>query len=198
MFPGGMKIPIALLRHHFGVMHQYKYSSKYKLKEKNLDFSPYDLQPILLQAILNGEFSPLTYINCVEYNEFDKNKDFGKITINIDLEKKEVKITYPSKAELLVINENRKEACLESFEDASLKCPEVKCFLDNYPFNEHIALCKKLNISKANDKNTTFETRGEFVSKSCEIQNRVKLNTGLAEFILPKTNSAFSVQIPEK
>ncbi|NJK86074.1 MAG: hypothetical protein HC906_09035 [Bacteroidales bacterium] len=196
MFAGNLKLPIGLLRHHFGVINQYKNPTKFN-KTLKLDFTPYNIQPLLLKGILNGEFSPQLYSSCIEYNEIDKNKSTGKAIIKIDLQKQTVSILYPPKEDLDNINKNRQLACLEPFEDCVRKNKDIELLMNKYPFTEHLAISKRLGINKTTSEKVSFELMGQWVDESFTLQKKTISSTELSDFILPGSSYTYTVTLPD-
>lgn len=198
MFEGHMKIPGALFRHHFGVMNKYRYLSPSDPLYNKLDFTKYSLRDLLLKAVMNGELSPQIYSFLIEYNELDKNKTTGKVTVNIDLDKRNVSLILPAKDQIEIINRNRSKIGLESFEDAAIKNIGVDVLLNNYPFEEHLALAKKFGLNLSTADTVSFEIKGEFVMESNKLETKAMGNSLLKDFNLLKNTLFFIEKLPSK
>lgn len=197
MFPGYMKLPLDLLRHHFGVMNKYKYLLQSDPFYRKLNFKPYSLKDLLLTAVMNGEMTPHLYASIIEYNELDQNLTTGKIAISVDLEARVVKILYPERGKIDLINKNRYKIGLESFEDAVSKNKDAESLLYNYPFNEHLSLCKRFGLNKKTAGSADVNTQGDFVMESNKLQMKTFSNSSLKDFILPETIYQLQLSLPE-
>lgn len=198
MFEDHLKIPIALFRHHFGVMNKYKYMSPNDPLYKKLDFKEYSLKDLLLKAVMDGKLSPQTYMVLIEYNEQDHNQTTGKILVEVDLEDRFVKIHFPEKDQIKIINENRNKIGLECFEDAVNKSKGISALLTNYPFEEHLALAKKYGLSMLTVDSVSYEKQGEFAMESYKLQKKIIDNSVLEDFILPQSTLSFKLSLPYK
>jgi len=196
------KLPIATIRHHFGVKNLIKYSKKIdKSREpyKSMDFAKYDLTSLLIKAVHNGDIDPNFVVICMEYNEMDKKKQLGSFNIDIDLGTKTIGLNYPKDIDIKAINVLRKSIGLESLQDAVKKSFKVKAYYckEKFPFDEFLTKLKNTGISIKTFKDTTdFDIKAKFIDVSIEIEEEYLKNNILLEFKISQTGFTHSIKLP--
>ncbi len=155
MFEGQL-LPVDIMRHHFALRNQFKNFDQFSIDTsanpyRNMNFSNYDLESILIKAVFNGDISPQFVAMCMEHSELDYTKAIDVFYIIIDLEKKTIKKVINKNIDTIQVNSYRKYLGLESIEDALQKNFEISLYYSRevFPFDEHIKRYREVGYTES-------------------------------------------------
>ncbi|BDX39696.1 hypothetical protein CYCD_30510 [Tenuifilaceae bacterium CYCD] len=155
MFEGQL-LPVDIMRHHFALRNQLKHFEQFSIDTssnpyRNMNFSDYDLESILIKAVFNGDISPQFIAMCMEHSELDYTKAIDVFYIIIDLEKKTIKKVINKNIDTIQVNSYRKYLGLESLEDALRKNFEIALYYSQglFPFDEHIKRYREVGYTES-------------------------------------------------
>ncbi|MGE0078113.1 MAG: hypothetical protein AB7S48_09655 [Bacteroidales bacterium] len=201
----GQKLPIDVIRHHFGVKNLIKYDADGKHRGKlyaELDFTKYDLEPLLIDAVFRGDLEPQFVATCLEYNEVDPSRKASQYHISIDLNTKTVRYMRSKGTDTIAINAYRKYIGFESLGDAMRKNVLVSLYYnqDKFPFDEHLDRFREIGYNKVAMDTLTGDARNEVLFKSVDIDLEIKhkhlQDTPLFDFKINQDGFTHSIKIP--
>lgn len=152
---GRAPLPLDVIKHHFGLRNRLRFPDKNNIDlnaepYKSMDYAQYNLEPLLRQAVFNGDLSPQFFASAMAHSELDPTRQLGAYTIYADLNSKT--ITHESASEEIIqqIDKYRKSLGLESIQDAVKKDILVALYYnqETFPFDEHIRRNKEIGYSK--------------------------------------------------
>jgi len=148
-------LPIDVLRHHFGLRNRLKFPDQNNINlntepYRSMQFAQYDLEPLLLQAVFNGELSPHFLGMAMSHSELDSTRQLGGFTLIVDLDTKTITYESTSKENLEQIDQYRKSIGLESIHDAIKKDIDIALYYnyESFPFDEEIRRNKEIGYTK--------------------------------------------------
>jgi hypothetical protein len=188
---GKFQLPLDVLLHHFGLRNRLKYAQQSEIDlsvepYKSMDFAPYDLEPLLTQAVFNGDLSPSFLASAMAHSELDPARQLGAFTIIVNFDNKTITLESASDDNLNKIDLFRKSIGLEAASDAAKKDIFVALYLNpiTFPFDEHIRQYKEIGYNK---KKLEFLEKEEFL-KISRVAARMGLEIRL-KFLKSDTNS---------
>ncbi|MDX9845500.1 MAG: hypothetical protein RBT74_00845 [Tenuifilaceae bacterium] len=160
---GRFHFPLDVLLHHFGLRNQLKYPKENDIDlnaepYKSMEFSRYDLEPLLREAVFNGELTPQFLASAMAHSELDSTRQLGGFDLIVDLETRTITYeTVKSEENLKEIDAYRLSLGLETARDASKKDIDALFFynIDFFPFEGLI--CKFNEIGYTKKKQAAIE-----------------------------------------
>ncbi len=151
---GRFLFPIDVLLHHFGLRNQLKYPMENNIDlhaepYKSMEYSRYDLEPILREAVFNGDLAPQFLASAMAHSERDSTRQLGVFSLTVDLGSKTITSESTSEENLKQIDEYRLSLGLESARDAAKKDIRTATYFnqESYPFDEHIRRFREIGYN---------------------------------------------------
>jgi hypothetical protein len=152
---GRFHLPIDVIKHNFGLRNRLKFPNENEIDletepYKSMDFSLYDLEPLLRQSVFNGDLSPQFLGSALSHSELDSTRQLRGFTLYADLNTKTITYETVSEENLKQIDQYRQSLGLESVCDAAKKDIMVALYYnqESFPFDEHIRRDKEIGFSK--------------------------------------------------
>jgi hypothetical protein len=114
-----------------------------------MNFAPYDLEPLLTQAVFNGDLSPSFLASAMEHSELDPTRQLGALLLIADLETKTISYEAVNEEKIKAIDAYRQSIGLETVRDAAKKNFDVAFYynMNSFPFDEHIKRFKEIGYT---------------------------------------------------
>ncbi|HCX98899.1 MAG TPA: hypothetical protein DG754_02055, partial [Bacteroidales bacterium] len=147
-------LPLDVLLHHFGLRNQLKFPKENGIElnvepYRSMDFSRYDLEPLLRHAVFNGDLSPQFLGLAMSHSEVDSTRQLGGFTLCADLNTKTITQESASEENLKQIDQYRQSIGLESAHDAAKKNIKIALYFnqESFPFDVHIRGFKEIGYN---------------------------------------------------
>lgn len=151
----GQKLPLDVMRHHFGLRNQLKCNDIYGIDlnsepYKSMDIDNYNIEQLLINAVYRGEISPHFVSICMAHSECDSSRQLGTFQVFIDFNKRTIVpdyLLYDTSA----VNAYRRYLGLETVNDAMKKNYEVALLYNptKFPFDDYLRKFKEIGYSKS-------------------------------------------------
>jgi hypothetical protein len=158
--------PVDVIRHHFGLRNQLKFPEENGIDlnaepYRSMEFPQYDLEPLLRQAVFNGDLSPQFLGSAMSHSELDSTRQLGGFTLYVDLNTKTIKSESTSEENLKQIDQYRQSLGLEPVRDAAKKNIMVALYYnqESFPFDEIIRRYKEIGYSQKALKSLEQESK---------------------------------------
>ena len=194
LFEKKQMLPVAVLKRHFKLRDQLRNGAldRSSMPYSDMDMERYDLEPLLIRAVFDGDLLPdwaYGYVHGIRDDLHNSLYD-----VKIDMNTRTIRIVENKYAD--IAKENAKLACygLPPLSDAMKKDVEMLLYYneDNYPFDAHIEADMELGYT-TNNYNTLqdFKSKKELLEKRMEKYFSVKSNylASLSKHRLPNSES---------
>lgn len=159
-------LPIDVLLHHFGLRNQLKFPKENGIDlntepYSSMEFSQYDLEPLLRHAVFKGDLSPQFLGLAMSHSELDSTRQLGGFYVCADLNTKTITSTSTSEENLKQIDQYRQSIGLESAHDAAKKDIKVTLYYnqDAFPFDEYIRRFREIDYNLKTTKSLGVGTK---------------------------------------
>jgi hypothetical protein len=163
---GRFQLPLDVLLHHFGLRNRLKYAQQSEIDlnvepYKSMNFAPYDLEPILTQAVFNGDLTPSFLASAMAHSELDPTRQLGGVLLIVDLETKTISYETVSEEKIKAIDTYRQSIGLETVRDALKKQFNIAYYysMNSFPFDEHIKRFKEIGYTLKENSRLGFESK---------------------------------------
>ena len=165
--------------HHFGLRNQLKNGmlDTSVMPYCHIDMSRYDLEPLLIKAIFNGDIAPNIAYQYVKHSDSPSIMGSRHLySVNIDLNKKTIDIEPNQRANIDEENARRRAFGLPTIEDALRKDIDVVIYYnqDCYPFDAHIQSDLALNFTQSAYDSLPQNEKNQLLLKRMEAYDKVK------------------------
>lgn len=179
MFGPGQQLPVGVMRHHFGLRNGLSTGmlDTSVAPYRAMDMHRYDVEPLLLKAVHNGDIVPdLAYMYTTHNDSSTTMGSRHLYQVNIDLNTKTIAIEPNKRANIGKENIRRSLYGLPTVEDALRKDVHLVLYYnqDCYPFDEHIQSDLAINFTNSAYDRLAQKEKEQLLLKRMEAYDRVK------------------------